>query len=210
MRTKTLLCAAGALAASLAVSSAQTVYSANVVGYVNVPITGGQYALLANPLDNGTNTLSSLFPNAPVGSTILVWTGTGYQSSGMGFGGTWSTNLVITPGEGFFANMASTITNTFVGNVAVAPGSSVTTPFSAGVYALVGSPIPYSDTLSGTNLNLQLGTGSTILVWTGSGFQSSGVGFGGTWSTNLTITPGEGFFVNSATATNWVQTFQTQ
>jgi hypothetical protein len=211
MRTKTALLTAAALAAGVVASMAQNVYSVNVVGYVNVPVTGGQYALLSNPLDNGTNDLNSLFPNAGTGSTILIWDGAGYQSSGKGFGGTWSTNLVIPPGVGFFANFASDMTNTFVGSVAAAPGDSVTTSLKAGVYSLVGSTIPYTDKLSGTNLNLVLGTGSTVLVWDGTQFKSTGVGFGGGWSPDdFTITPGEGFFVNSASDTDWVQTFQTQ
>jgi hypothetical protein len=65
MKTKTLLIAAAALVAGIVSSEAQ-VYSANIVGYVNVSGNANQFALIANPLDNGTNTgndeLSSLPP----------------------------------------------------------------------------------------------------------------------------------------------------
>ncbi len=65
MRIKALLCAA-ALAAGAVSSMAQSnVYSLNIVGYVNVPLVTG-FNLIANPLDNGTNDLASLFPECGV------------------------------------------------------------------------------------------------------------------------------------------------
>jgi len=162
------------------------------------------------PLDTGSNNLTGLFPNLGNGSQILIWTGAGYQASQKSFGN-WSTNLTLTPGEGFFIKPNVTTTNTFAGSVAVPVGGSVTNSFQAGVYALVGSPVPYSDTLTGTNLNLQLANGSQILIWdsTSQSYQASQKSFGN-WSTNLTIVPAEGFFVKSSTATNWVQTFNLQ
>ena len=55
MRTKTTILSAVALAAGLLSAGAQ-VYSANVVGYYNVTIPGGnKYALLANQLINGSD-----------------------------------------------------------------------------------------------------------------------------------------------------------
>lgn len=205
MRTKILLIAAAALVAGYVSSQAQTVYSANVVGYVNVTTTGGQYALLANPLNNGTNDLNSLFPSAPNGTEVDVWNGTGYTLAQKSFG-SWSTDLILPPGTGFFIKFGANTTNTFVGSVVAANGGSVTNNLAAGVYSLVGSEIPYSDTLSGTNLNLPVGNGSEVDVWTGSGYSLSQKSFG-SWSTDLTISPGEGFFVKSATAASWVQTF---
>ncbi len=54
MRTKTLLAACAALAFSLATSQAQ-VYSANVVGYINVTVPGQHFAEVANHFITGTN-----------------------------------------------------------------------------------------------------------------------------------------------------------
>jgi len=209
MRTKTLLLTAAAMAAGLATSIAQSnVYSANVVGYVNTTATAGQFAMWANPLDNGTNNLTSLLPSAPNGTVVELWNGVGFQSATKSFG-SWSTNLTILPGTGFFIKFNANTTNTFAGSVAVPVGASVTNSLPAGLFELVGSPIPYSDNLTGTNLNLQLGNGSVIEIWTGTGFQSSTKSFG-SWSTNLTILPGEGFYVKSSVATNWVQNFNLQ
>ena len=71
---KTLLIAAAALAAGVVTSQAQ-VYSANVVGYVNAVIPANQLTLVANPLDDGTNTVTSLGASLPNKSSIQVWNG---------------------------------------------------------------------------------------------------------------------------------------
>jgi len=206
MRTKTLLLSAAAIVAGIVSSQAQSnVYSANIVGYVSVTNTANVFVLLANPLDNGTNNLTSLFPTAPNNSQIQVWNGAGFQLATKQLTGNWSTNLVIPPGRGFFAKFPVTGTNTFVGSVAVPVGGSVTNALAAGLFTLVGSPIPYSDNLTGTNLNLQLANNSQIQVWNGSGFQLATKNLTGNWNTNLNIVPGEGFFLKSSTATNWVQ-----
>jgi hypothetical protein len=86
MRTKTLLIAAAALAATVITSQAQ-VYSANIVGYTT-QVLGNQYSAQANPLDiSGGNTLTNLFPNPGSGGGnnpldfdyVYVWNGNGYS-----------------------------------------------------------------------------------------------------------------------------------
>jgi len=204
MRTKTLLLSAAAMVAGLISAHAQSnVYSANIVGYVTVTNAASQYALWSLPLDSGTNTLNALVPNPPTGSTILVWTGSGYSSSTKSPAG-WLPNLTLTPGQGFFIRSTAAGTNTFVGSIAVPVGGSVTNTLAGGLYSLVGSPIPYTDSLNGTNLNLQAGTGSTVLVWGGAGYSSSTKSPAG-WLPNLSINPGQGFFVRPTGPTNWVQ-----
>jgi len=305
MKSKTLLIAAASLVAGVMSSEAQ-VYSANIVGYVNVPVPAGQLALVSNPLDNGTNTANDVLSSLPNKSTVQIWSGSGFTiytkttagftptnpsiPVGMGFFvksataatntfvgnvvpnpggsatnalpggvlalvgsqlpvagtfgdlGTNSFNLAATlpnkstvqlwngagytiytkttagftpsvppytPGQGFFVKFPANGTNTLVGSVAVPVGASVTNTFTANIYALVGSPVPYSDTITGTNLNLNLANNSQILVWTGTTYAGSTKSFGN-WSANLAIAPGQGFFVKSATTTNWVQTFNLQ
>ena len=68
MRTKTILLTAAVLAAGLGASVAQSVFSVNAVGYVNVTIRPG-YNLIANPLNNGGNTVSEVLPPASHGSS---------------------------------------------------------------------------------------------------------------------------------------------
>jgi hypothetical protein len=73
MKIKTLLIAAGALAAGVISSQAQ-VYSQNIVGYVNTPIAGsGSLTLIGNPLNGTTNTVESLMPSLQGGEFIYIW-----------------------------------------------------------------------------------------------------------------------------------------
>lgn len=222
MRTKTLLIAVAALAATVISSEAQ-VYS-GVVGYVNVATTGvNQYALFANPLDNGTNNLTSLFPSAPNQTQVEIWNGVGFQLATKQLGN-WTTNLTIPVGTGFFIKYpasAGLVTNTFVGTVdaqipnASLGGSSGTNVISLPTtYVLVGSPFPISGSLTNSgdstlNLGTVLANQSQVEIWTGTGFQLATKQLGN-WTTNLNIAVGQGFFVKSKNATNWVQSLTEQ
>lgn len=213
MRTKTLLIAAAALAAGLASSQAQTVYSANIVGYVNVTFPAGQFTLISNPLDNGTNTANDLLAALPNKSTIQLWNGTGFDTYGKTSSGFTPTNPSIAVGSGFFVNSSALVTNTFVGNVVPASGGSSTNVIPQGTFVLVGSILPvggtFNDVGSNTlNLSATLPNKSTIQIWNGSGFDTYGKTSAGFTPTNPSYTPGQGFFINSSGATNWVQFLQ--
>jgi hypothetical protein len=91
MRTKTLLVAAAALAVSVATSMAQTTYSQNVVGYVNLTVPAHGFQLVANQLQNGSdanqtnNSVNTAFsglvsdPNGVLNTTLYSWNGAGYN-----------------------------------------------------------------------------------------------------------------------------------
>ena len=213
MRTKTLVFSAVALAAGIFSAAAQSnVFSVNVVGYYNTVIPNS-YVLLANQLDNGTNDLNSLLGSLPNKSLVQVWNGSSFTLSTKG--GTpsvWSPDLSVPPGTGFFVKLNSgSITNTFVGNVVVGPGASVTNNLPAS-YVLVGSPIPYADDLNGTNINLSvLPNKSLIQIWNGSSYTlSTKGGTPSVWAPDATINVGQGFFVQAKSATSWVQTLPNQ
>jgi len=210
MRTKTLLLASAALVAGVVASQAQSnVFSANIVGYVTVTNAANQYVVLANPLDNGTNDITGLLPTAPNGATVLVFQGGALQTS-LKNKGNWSQNFVVPPGTGFFYKSPNDGTNTFVGNVA---GFSNSIPAPANILELVGSPIPFSGTISdqGTNtMNLNvLPNGSTIMFFSGGALQTA-LKNKGNWSQNFTITPGTGFYVKSSADTNVMQILNLQ
>jgi hypothetical protein len=211
MRTKTLLLSAAAVVAGIISAQAQSnVFSANVVGYVTVTNAANAYALYALPLDSGSNTLSGLFPSSPIGAQILIWNGAGYTGATK-TPTTWTPNPTLVPGQGFFYKANANGTNTFVGSIVVPNGGSITNSFANGIYSLVGSPIPYTDTLAGTNLNLLANTGSQVLIWNGTTASYSGsTRSPTTWNPNFTITPGHGFFVKTTANTNWVQTLNLQ
>jgi hypothetical protein len=201
---KTLLIAAAALVAGIVSSNAQ-VYSANVVGYVNVVYPAGALVLTANPLDDGTNTTTSLGAALPNKSNIQIWNGTGFTGTSKS-GGVWSPDLSIPVGTGYFVQAKTAITNTYVGNVATLVGNSVTNALPTSL-VLVGTMIPYTGNLEDTNLNVgpSLPNKSNIQVWNGSGFTGTSKS-GGTWTPDLTLSVGQGFFIQAKTAANWVQT----
>jgi len=210
MRTKTLLLSAAALAAGLVSSQAQSnVFSANIVGYVNVTNPANQFVMLANPLDNGTNDLAGLLPTAPNGAVVYLFNGGNLQPSTK-TKGAWSPNAIVPPGTGFFLNSPFAGTNTFVGNVA---GTSNGIPTVANILTLVGSPIPFSGTLqdAGTNtLNLNVLPNGTVIYKYINGGLLPATKTKGSWSTNLTINPGDGFYINSPFSTNVVQILNLQ
>jgi uncharacterized protein YheU (UPF0270 family) len=209
MRTKSLLLAAAALAAGALSSQAQTVYSANIVGYVNQTLPAGQYQLVAPTLSvTSTNSAEDVLPALQQGDSILLWSGTAYAQYTYLSPGVWvlpNGNTGASPllglGQGFFYLNGGLVTetNTTVGTVAL----TNTTTFAAGVYALVGSTPPISDSLDGTNLDLPLQQGDTVLLWnsTNSAYQEYQFLTPGTWvlpdgttGSAPTIPVGSGFF----------------
>jgi hypothetical protein len=145
MRTKALLIAAAAMAATVITSEAQ-VYSQNIVGYVNLPQVGnlGTFAL---PLDAaGGNSATNVFPNVysvangygPLdGDTMLIWNGASFTTyvfdslKTTGFGDKTDNNSpqstgvalptpTLSPGQlVFIDNLNGAFTNTVVGTVHV-------------------------------------------------------------------------------------------
>ena len=199
------------MAAGVVASSAQ-VYSANVVGYYNVTLPAGQLVATANQLVNSTsNDVATLLAGLPNKTTVDTWTGSGFASTEK-LGGAWSPDPVIGNGQGFFIQTpatAGTLSNTFVGSVAVNVGASTTNSLAGGILTLVGSAVPYSTDLNDTNNTLNtslLPNKTTIDVWNGSGYTTT-ERLGGSWSPDLTISVGQGFFVQPpATGATWVQT----
>src|SRR5665213_1536643 len=133
---KTLLIAAGALAASVISSQAQ-VYSQNIVGYVNKPLPAC-FVNIANPLDAGgsagvndsiTNVIA-VFSGSYDGDGLYIWSGHSYaqytidsgQSTGIGNAGDTAAVAppILAPGQAIFINNGNGSNNvTFVGTVHV-------------------------------------------------------------------------------------------
>jgi hypothetical protein len=227
MRTKTLLLSAVAAAAGIISSNAQSnVFSANVVGYVSVVSLANSNTPVANPLDlDGVNNITNVLANAPKGTLVQIWNGAGFDAvSRSSFGaGAWSANASsnnIPPGKGFFIKTPVDFTNVFVGSVIPANGGSNSIALQANVLQFVGSVLPVGGMITNSvdqgpnalNLGSVLDKGSVIQVWNGSGYTASSRGaFGaGTWSSNMTFTVGQAFFVKASTSTNWVQSLNLQ
>jgi hypothetical protein len=226
MRTKTLLASAAIIAAGVASSMAQSVYSLNIVGYVNTTIAPGN-AIYANPLNNGNNSATNVLAGITDGTIVNLWTGSGfsgyYYENGL-TGTGWATDSsgsvelqppTLPPGRGFFMSPGSSGVNTFVGEVKPAPGTSSTNVLSAG-NQLIGSTLPVGGSITNAGWNFPLQDGIIVNRWNGSGYSSFYYenGLTGTgWATDSSgsvelpapsFNVAEGFFYNSAGG-NWIQ-----
>lgn len=205
MRTKTLVIAAAVLAAGLASSMAQNVYSLNVVGYVNKSIPGG-FSMIANPLNTTNNTLQGVISSAPNFSSFLKWSGTGFESSSFVFGN-WTVNFTLAPGEGGFINPGATgFTNTFVGEVLQ---GELTNNIPAG-FSIQASKVPQAGTATELGLSAGLQSFDGVLKWTGTGYESYSFVFGNWAPSTPSFDVGESFFVNAGGARTWVRTFNVE
>lgn len=169
---------AAALAAGVIYSQAQgTVYSQNVVGYVNVTIPASSFSLVGNQLDlgPGSNTVDNVLTTGFLGaasgasqSVLDYWTGTGFQtfyyynnadSQTYGVPAGWydsagnpCTNQLGGGVAAFINNPSSgAITATLVGQVDQGTNSWVTVNTGLNFYS---EPTPLAGTpLDSTNIN---------------------------------------------------------
>jgi hypothetical protein len=123
MRTKTLLIAAAALAATVTASQAQTVYSQNVVGYINITVTNNTLVMAANQLDTGSNTLDNVLSSgvASKGTYLLQWNGSGYNS--YQYYNSADAATFFTGGPGWYSGTANAGSTLDIGPGAAAPGA---------------------------------------------------------------------------------------
>ncbi|MEN9574177.1 MAG: hypothetical protein RL514_2032 [Verrucomicrobiota bacterium] len=203
MKTKALLAAGLMMAASAASSLAQTVYSVNAVGFVNVAVPPG-FSIICNPLEGATNTAPALFPSVPVGTTIYKFDGLGFTLNTRGFAGWQNTTETYVPGEGFFIKNPSVtaFTNTFVGNV---KQGVLTTPVASG-FTLVASQVPQSGLIV-TDLQAPVGSFETVYKYDGVQYLSFTRGFSGWNPSEPAVNVGEGFFLKKNSSGTWTRTF---
>ena len=210
MRTKALLLTTALGLVGVAGVSAQSVYSVNAVGYVNLALGSG-YSLIANPLNGTNNLLSTVLPAPPDGTFILKWnpatqgfTDPANYLEGVG----WLPDDTITPGQGIFINLPSPATLTFVGDV---PQGSLTNAISAN-YSLISSIVPQSIALDSPSVNFPVQDGDFVLFWnpaTQSFFDPVNYLDGVGWLPSApTPAVGQGFFYNTtAGARSWTRSF---
>jgi hypothetical protein len=166
MRTKTLLLSTLLGAIGTVAVHAQSVYSLNAVGYINVTLYPGFNMVSVPLLTSPDNTIGTVLNNASGalnGDNVYFYspaTGLYTEDSAVAVGGGrgqttnvdgWSSGgtQVASPGVGFwFQNRGSTnITVTFVGTV---PSGPITNTLVAG-FNMVGSVVPMSgDVVSNT------------------------------------------------------------
>lgn len=205
MRTKLLLSAAVLGVAGIIAASAQ-VYSVNVVGYINVPVPPG-FSMIANQLDSGNNTVGSLLPAPPEGTTIYKFVNGSYIINAFEFG-EWSiAGMTLNPGEGAFINNPTTaaFNALFVGEV---KQGTLTTGIPAG-FSIVASQVPQSAALD-TVLGFPVVEGDVVYLFNNAtGTYSISAFEFGEWVAPVPKV-GEAFFVNKVSAVNWVRDFTVQ
>jgi hypothetical protein len=154
------------------------VYSVNVVGYVNVTIGAGQWAILANPLDNGDNTLATVLqpPTGATGLQVFTWQNQGFLGpaiylEGMGWLDSDPPVSTFAPGNAFFAlNVtAAPITLTFVGQVLQTPQDLSVTIENKGKWSFIASKIPIASNLGtpsdASSLQFPATTGDQVFMY---------------------------------------------
>lgn len=227
MRTKTLLLTAVLSAAGAAASLAQ-VYSVNTVGYVNVSFPRAGFYIVANPLNNGNNQISTVIPNPPDGTTVYRFSNgqfgdpPGFVAGAGWFNSTGAATDVLAPGEAFFVQMPAGVTYpvtlTFIGEVP--QGQSLSNPVTirASAFSLIASQVPVSAALLSTNImQFPAADGDTVYLFDGA-TQSyrdpfnyvEGAGwFNSAGAANPTPAVAEGFFLLSGATTprTWTRSF---
>jgi hypothetical protein len=203
MRTKVLL-AAAVLAAGLATSMAQNVYSVNVVGYVNQVYTAGQFAIIANPLNTTNNTVAAIMQNPKNGMIVYKFVGGSMQANNY-LGGAWTTPAsTLNPGEGAFLYVpaGSNYTNTYVGEVLT---GNLTNSLPTG-FALVGSKVPQQGALQ-ADMSYPVVNGTIVYKWVNPSLSAYNY-LGGSWApSDPVMNVAEGWFSYKPAAVDWVRNF---
>jgi hypothetical protein len=214
---------AAILAAGIASSVAQNVYSLNVVGYYNVAVKGNAaLTLCANQLNTGTNGINQVIPTTDLGAQVLTFVNNDYNIDVFD-GSAWLDNnsgnpstTTLPTGKGFFFGSAGGAADknlTFVGEV---PQGAVNLTLPGGI-GLVGTTTPQALELSAANgfpqlLNAQVlyynNTISDYVIYVNDGTQ---------WLDNnsgdpVTLIPavGQGWFWQNNTASAWNRNFTVQ
>lgn len=220
MRTKALLCAAGLLAVGAVSTMAQSnVYSLNVVGYINVPLTNG-FQLIANQMDldgNRTNnTVQGVFStNMPSGTKVFAFSTSGGYSTATYLGTAWlggvaGVNAGLSPGNGVWVQLpgasGTSITLTEVGNVVQ---GTTSLPISAGFQIM--SIVPPLSAQIQTVMAFPPTSGDKVYQFSTTSGYTTRTYLGTSWlPSQPTPAVGEAFWLQTSGAKTWNQTFTVQ
>ncbi|MBI2927289.1 MAG: hypothetical protein HYY24_16465 [Verrucomicrobia bacterium] len=198
-------------AAGVATSMAQ-VYSVNAVGYVSLSLKKG-FNMITNPLNNGSNKLTEILPDGPVGAEIYTFTNGKFDADiptfieGLGW---FPDTATLKPGQGAFIRLTADAAPIFVGEV---PQGDVSMPLNAG-FNLIASVVPIEAALDSTGnagMNFPGQAGDEYYGFeNGVGYKSEiptiieGLGW---FPSAPTPKVGEAFFLRTGTARTWTRSF---
>ncbi|HRZ13461.1 MAG TPA: hypothetical protein P5567_13515 [Kiritimatiellia bacterium] len=198
-----------------AVAFGQQVLSRNAVGYQQVTLPKGQLSLVRHDFEELDTplTVSNVFASLPQNSKVYLWKAdqSGYQTYTKAFGVGWTgaTNE-LERGRAFWVQIPATAASNnyqafLMGEVPDRfTATNTTIPVAAG-FTLSGYSYPVDQYWTNMSIAKMAPNNSKIHVWNGSGYVTYTKAFGVGWSaaTNLVITPGMGFWLQWAAATNW-------
>jgi len=202
-----------ALVCAASIVSAQTVTSANIVGYAKKSVGGGSFKIVAAQFLAGqTNgmTLGEAFPNMGEGDQILFWAGTGYEIYTYYVGYGWYDFTVTTPSDDVLIPQGASVwLKSIAGTTTIVAGEvpsvgSVTNTLSVG-FNMISNPYPVEMTL-GSIPTTSLSDGDQVLLWAGSGYDIYNYYVGYGWydftvtipSDDVQIPVGDGCWLKSA------------
>lgn len=192
------------------VDTAGSVYSGNVVGYVNLQLPWGM-SLIANPFIQTNVTIRALFPTAPDGAQIMKLVHGDYITStySVSRAGWIGPQMDLPIGVGFFFINPSRdpFTQTFVGELW--PGS-LTNNLPAGI-SLEGALIPQAGSIN-TVQNIPGEPGDIIFFFANQGeargqYMRSRFTSDSGWTPDLELGVGQGFWIQKRNAQDWVRVF---
>ena len=206
---KKLVMTAVALTCAASIASAQTVTSANMVGYAKVTAIKGQLTLTSLNFEPSSPLVADIIgTQLPVDSKLHIWNkgGGGYTTVPNNTRGGWGNTATISLGEAFWIELpasAPQVTNVVIisGEVLLSETNSVSI---GGPIDATGFYYPVDILWGDTDLATQLPIDSKLHVWNGAGYNTFPNNTRGGWGAgnNVLITPTTGFWVE-APATSW-------
>jgi hypothetical protein len=174
---------------------------------INVTVPANGFALVGNPLNRGSNTLSEVLPDVPNVTTLAYELRQGNYISYRKFRVGWAgpEGVAFDPGKGFFVQnaSASAIILTFVGGI---PQGTQTINIVPG-YNLLGSHFPFAGKVE-TDLGLPAVKGDKVLKFDPSQSYVLYTRRATGWSpTEPVIGVAEGFFFVTTNTVSWTRTY---
>ena len=222
---KKLVMTVAVLACAASIVSAQTVTSANIVGYSKEAAAAGNFQLVAAQFNAGTAggmTLGEAFGEVGDQDQVLFWNGGGYTTyiywAGWGWyditGSVLSDDVLIPEGNSVWIKDVSGGGMEVIIAGEVPSASSMTNTLSTGFNA-VSNPYPTELRLGDIPL-VSLSDGDRALLWNGSSYTTYIYWVGWGWyditgsilSDDVVVEVGQGFWLDSAAGGELVLTKQ--
>lgn len=202
MKKFALIVAAAAITASAAF--AETVYSKNAVGFINIDAKAGEiYALTFPFVDMASTNAGIVFKNtqlaqdADSGSYVYFWNGTSWAGYSKGRNG-FTTTYELKPGECFFFKPAKDMVITMCGEVP--DDATLTREITAAAnITACGNPYPVPMIFKDSELATKASSGAYVYFWNGTSWAGYPKGRNG-FTTTYEVAPGEGFFFKTTAA----------